>query len=98
MWAYDFVADRTHNGRPLKMLTVVDEHSRECLAIEVRRRIRSIDVIETLARLMIERGVPDHIRSDNGPEFTAKLVRNGSASSTWERSSSSLAARGRTVT
>ncbi len=75
VWAYDFVADRTHNGRPVKMLTIVDEHTRECLAIEVRRRIRSIDVIETLARLMIERGVPDHIRSDNGPEFTAKLVR-----------------------
>jgi transposase InsO family protein len=75
VWAYDFVADRTHNGRPVKMLTIVDEHTRECLAIDVRRRIRSIDVIETLARLMIERGVPDHIRSDNGPEFTAKLVR-----------------------
>jgi transposase InsO family protein len=75
VWAYDFVADRTHNGRPVKMLTIVDEHTRECLAIEVRRRIRSIDVVETLARLMIERGVPDYIRSDNGPEFTAKLVR-----------------------
>ena len=69
------MADRTHNGRPVKLLTIVDEHTRECLAIEVRRRIRSIDVIETLARLMLERGVPDHIRSDNGPEFTAKLVR-----------------------
>jgi transposase InsO family protein len=75
VWAYDFVAERTHDGKPVKMLTIVDEYTRECLAIEVRRRIRSIDVVETLARLMIERGVPAHIRSDNGPEFTAKLVR-----------------------
>jgi len=75
VWAYDFVADRTHDGRPLKILTVVDEYSRECLAIVVARRLRSSDVLETLADLFVPHGVPAHIRSDNGPEFTAERVR-----------------------
>ena len=75
VWAYDFVADRTHDGRPLKILTVVDEYSRECLAIVVARRMRSTDVLETLATLFMTYGVPAHIRSDNGSEFTAALVR-----------------------
>ena len=75
VWAYDFVAARTHDGRPLRILTLIDEYSRECLAIEVARRMRSDDVLECLADLFIEHGVPDHIRSDNGPEFTAKVVR-----------------------
>ncbi len=75
VWAYDFVFDRTHNGRPLKMLTVVDEYSRQSLAIEVSRKLTSKDVIRVLARLMLEHGVPKHIRSDNGPEFVAKAVR-----------------------
>ncbi len=75
VWAYDFVAERTHDGRPLKILTVVDEYSRECLAIVVARRLRSIDVLETLAELFVPHGLPAHIRSDNGPEFTAELVR-----------------------
>ena len=57
------------------MLTVIDEYTRECLAIRAGRSIRSSDVIETLAELMTSRGVPEHIRSDNGPEFTAKAVR-----------------------
>ena len=74
VWAYDFVAERTHDGRPLKMLTVVDEYSRECLAIVVARRMRSTDVLETLAGLFATDGVPAHIL-DNGPEFTAALVR-----------------------
>ena len=68
VWAYDFVTDRTHDGKALRMLTVVDEYSRECLAIVPGRMLRSDDVIETLADLFVERGVPDHIRSDNGPE------------------------------
>jgi len=76
VWAYDFVSARTHDGRPLKILTLVDEHSRECLAIDVARRIKSDDVLERLAWLMATRGVPGHIRSDNGPEFTAKAVRS----------------------
>jgi len=75
VWAYDFVFDRTHNGRALKLLTVVDEYSRECLAVEVDRKMTSVDVLKVLARLMLRHGVPDHIRSDNGPEFVAKAVR-----------------------
>jgi putative transposase len=75
VWAYDFVADRTHDGRPLRMMTVVDEYSRECLAIVPGRTLRSDDVIETLADLFVERGAPDHIRSDNGPEFCSRAVR-----------------------
>ena len=75
MWAYDFVAARTHDGRPLKILTVIEEYSRECLAILVARRLRATDVLETLAGLFLTQGVPVHLRSDNGPEFTATLVR-----------------------
>ncbi|MBU21882.1 MAG: IS3 family transposase [Acidobacteria bacterium] len=75
VWAYDFVAERTHDGRPLKILTVVDEYSRECLAIVVARRLRATDVLETLAELFATHGLPTYIRSDNGPEFTAALIR-----------------------
>ena len=76
VWAYDFVHDRTHDGRPLRMLTLVDEYTRECLAIDVARRMTSEDVLERLTDLFIHRGVPDHIRSDNGAEFTSKAVRD----------------------
>ena len=75
VWAYDFVEDRTHDRRKFRMLTVVDEFTRESLAIRVDRRLNSSAVIETLAELMLERGTPGHIRSDNGPEFVAKAVR-----------------------
>jgi len=75
VWAYDFVQDRTHDGRVFRMLTVLDEYSRECLAILVARRLRSDDVLHLLADLFAGRGAPDHIRSDNGPEFTAAAVR-----------------------
>lgn len=75
VWAYDFVADRTSDGRKLRMLTVIDEFTRECVAIEVKRRLNSQGVLAVLARLFVSRGVPDHIRSDNGPEFAAKAVR-----------------------
>jgi transposase InsO family protein len=75
VWAYDFIADRTHDGRPLKMLAIVDEFTRECLAIVVARRMKSIDVLQVLADLFVERGVPAYIRSDNGPEFTAESIR-----------------------
>jgi len=75
VWSYDFVHDRTYDGRTIKMLTVIDECSRECLAIEVERRLRSDDVLHCLARLFTDRGPPDHIRSDNGAEFTAIAVR-----------------------
>jgi len=76
VWAYDFVAGRTHDGRAFRMLTVIDEYSRECLAIEVERRLRSDDVLHCLARLFAKHGAPDHIRSDNGSEFTAEVVRD----------------------
>ena len=75
VWAYDFVHARTHEGRPLRLLVIVDEHTRECLSVDVARKLTSDDVLERLAWLMATRGVPDHIRSDNGPEFTAKVVR-----------------------
>ncbi len=75
VWSYDFVEDRTHDGRKLRMLTVIDEYSRECLAIDVERRLRSDDVLHKLAELFTIHGPPEHIRSDNGPEFTAKAVR-----------------------
>ena len=75
VWAYDFVADRTHDGKPIRMLTVIDEFTRECLALPVERRLRSGDVLETLAELFVQRGTPEHIRSDNGPEFCANAVR-----------------------
>ena len=75
VWAYDFLTARTHDGRPLKILTVVEEYSRECLAIVVARRLRSTEVLETLAELFVTHGLPAHIRSDNGPEFTATRIR-----------------------
>ena len=76
VWAYDFVRTRTHDGRPVRLLTVIDEFTRVCLAIKVARGIRSDDVIELLTELFVLKGVPEHIRSDNGPEFTAKTVRD----------------------
>ena len=75
VWSYDFVQTRTRDGRAFRMLTVIDEYSRECLAIDVARRLTSDDVLKRLANLFVRRGVPEHIRSDNGPEFTAKAVR-----------------------
>ena len=76
VWAYDFVADRTQDGRPLKLLIIVEGYSRECLAIVVVRWLRSIDVLETLAELFATDDVPAHICSNNGPECTAEPIRN----------------------
>ena len=76
VWSYDFVEDRTHDGRKLRMLNIIDEFTRECLAIRVGRRLRSTDVIDVLSDLFILRGVPSYIRSDNGPEFIAKALRD----------------------
>ena len=75
LWSYDFVADRTHDGRPIRILAIVDEYSRECLALVVKRRLTSQDVLDCLRDLFVERGAPEYIRSDNGPEFTANAVR-----------------------
>jgi putative transposase len=74
VWSYDFVEDRTHDGRKVRLLNVIDEFTHECLAIRVDRQLKAIDVIDVLADLFILRGVPTHIRSDNGPEFVAKAV------------------------
>jgi len=76
VWSYDFVQDRTQDGRPFRMLTVIDEFTRGCLAIVVARRLRSDDVLQCLSDLFVAHGPPEHIRSDNGPEFTARAVRN----------------------
>ena len=74
VWSYDFVEDRTHDGRKYRMLNIVDEFTHECIAIRIDRRLKSVDVIDVLSDLFILRGVPRHIRSDNGPEFVAKAV------------------------
>lgn len=75
VWAYDFVTDRTSDGRAFRMLTVVDEYTRECLAIRVERKLGSAQVLETLTELFLQRGSPSYIRSDNGPEFCAAAVK-----------------------
>ena len=75
VWSYDFVSAMTHDGRTLRLLVLIDEYTRECLAIRVARRLGSYEVIETLADVMVWRGIPEHIRSDNGPEFVAKELR-----------------------
>ena len=75
VWAYDFVSIRTYDGRKVRLLTMIDEFTRECLAIRAGRRMTSQHVIDLLAELFILKGVPDHLRSDNGPEMTASAVR-----------------------
>ena len=77
VWTFNIVQVRLHAGRVVRLLTVMDEYTRECLANRVDRSIRSADVIEALAELMMIRGVPDHIRSDNGPESTAMRCVSG---------------------
>ena len=75
VWSYDFVQTRTAEGRAVRLLTLMDEYTRECLAIRVGRKLGSEEVIETLADLFVRRGVPEYLRSDNGPEFVAKILR-----------------------
>lgn len=75
VWAWDFIFDQTTNGRALKWFTLVDEYTRECLALEVRRRMTSEEVLDVLAEVFAVRGAPTHLRSDNGPEFIAKAIR-----------------------
>jgi len=76
VWSYDFVAERTTDGRPIRMLNIIDEYTRECLTIHVGRQIKAADVLYELSELFVQRGVPDFIRSDNGSEFTAEIVRD----------------------
>ena len=75
VWAWDFIFDRTAGGRSLKWLSMVDEYTRECLALVAARSITAEDVLDVLAELFVVRGVPKHLRSDNGPEFIAQAVR-----------------------
>ena len=99
VWSYDFVIDRTEDGRRLKMMPIVDEYSRECLTIEVERSITAEDDVRALASLFERRGEPSFMRSDNGSEFIAKAVTGVGLRSrelghcTWSR-----APRGRTPT
>jgi putative transposase len=95
VWSYDFIVARTRDRRAFRLLVIIDEYTRECLAIYVARRITSDDVLGVLAQLFVGKGVPCYLRSDNGTEFTAKVVRE------WlglRPCTSSLAAPGRTAT
>lgn len=75
VWAWDFIHDRDERGRPLKIFSLLDEYTRECLALQVERSITAADVIDILAQVLLQRGLPGHIRSDNGPEFIAAAIR-----------------------
>ena len=75
VWSYDFMHDRTHDGKAFRILNIIDEYTRECLGIRVKRKLNHQDVLDLLLDLFCERGVPVHLRSDNGPEFTARRVR-----------------------
>lgn len=75
VWTWDFIFDRTANGRSIKILSIVDEHTRECLALEVSRKLKATEVIDVLADLFAVRGMPKCIRSDNGPEFISQAIR-----------------------
>ena len=75
VWSYDFVFERTSDGKAMRMLNIIDEYSRECLAIHVDRQINSSEVLYKLSELFISHGIPDYIRSDNGSEFTAAAIR-----------------------
>ena len=76
VWSFDFVESRTHDGRSLRIMTLIDEHTRECLALRVARRINSFGVIETLADAMLAKGIPERVRCDNGPEMAARALRD----------------------
>lgn len=75
VWSYDFVSERTTDGKPIRMLNVIDEYTRECLSIHVDRQIKAADVLFELSELFLRHGAPDYLRSDNGSEFTAEIVR-----------------------
>jgi putative transposase len=75
VWSYDFVFERTSDGKAMRMLNIIDEHSRECLAIHIGRQMKSTEVLYKLSELFVTHGLPDYIRSDNGSEFTAIQIR-----------------------
>jgi putative transposase len=75
VWSYDFVVERTTDGKPIRMLNITDEYTRECLAIHIGRQMKAADVLYELSELFVLRDAPDYVRSDNGSEFTAEMVR-----------------------
>ncbi len=77
VWAWDFIHERTSDGRPLKCLSIIDEYTRRSVGLEIRRKMTNRDVLEVLHAAIARWGVPEHMRSDNGPEFIAKALRNG---------------------
>ena len=79
MWSWNFISDRTDNGGKRRLLSVLDEHSRECLALHVARQLTAADLIAVMARLVAQRGMPAHLRSDNGSEFVARTLQSGLA-------------------
>jgi len=97
VWSYDFVEDRTHDGRKYRMLNVIDEFTHECLAIWVARKLKAIDVIDVLSALFILRGVPGQMRSDNGPGLVARAVQQWITAVGAKTATSPLAALGRTA-
>ena len=76
MWSWDFISDRTDNGGKLRILSVIDEYSRECLALQVARKLTAVDLIAAMKKLVTQRGVPGHLRSDNGSEFVARTLQS----------------------
>ena len=76
VWSYDFMADKTSNGKPMRILNIIDEYTKECLATRIDRKLNTYDVIDQLSELFVERGTPDYLRSDNGTEFTAQSIRD----------------------
>jgi transposase InsO family protein len=76
VWSYDFVEVQTHDGRKVRQMTLIDKFTRKCLTIRVARRLNGLGVLETMADVILVRGVPEHIRSDNGLEMIAKIVRS----------------------
>jgi putative transposase len=97
VWSYDFVSEKTYDGRTVRMLNLIDEHSRESLLVRCERRWSSAKVIEALADVMVMKGVPEHLRSDNGPEFVARHLRQWLASTGAKTHSIEPARRGRTA-
>lgn len=98
VWSFDFVQGQTHDGRSLRILTLIDEHSRACLALKVARRINSLGVIEALADAMCLHGIPENIRCDNGPEMISKALRKWVARRVLKSSTSPQEPPGRTAT
>jgi hypothetical protein len=98
VWSYDFVSARTHGGRSVRLLNLIDEHTRESLLVRAERRWSSARVSSALADVMVMKGVLEHLRSDNGPEFVAKDLRNGRPKQEQKRCTSSPVLRGRTAT